>query len=179
MSHSKLVLLDADDIIHFSKGDKLGLIPQIVEPHQLCILETVYEEIHNPQLRKEIDNLVRFQLISDAEINDNDDIYLEAIKLMGKPEMDSGEAACLAYARFTDKIIASSNLSDITKYCGQHDITYLTTLDLLAIAKKRNLLSSKECNNFINIVRKKNSNIPLVEINHYCQQNGVKMYIFD
>ncbi len=45
-----------------------------------------------------------------------------------------GESACMAYCRYTSNIIGSSNLRDIKKYCNNHKIVYLTTIDFLYYA---------------------------------------------
>ncbi|WP_421773739.1 hypothetical protein [Gracilimonas sp.] len=179
MSNSKLVLLDADVIIHFFKGGKLSLIPEIVSPHKLCLLKAVYDEILPGTLKSDVDKLITFKLIEEAEITDNDEIYFEALEIGRNAAIGEGEAACLAYARFTNKIIASSNLKDITDYCNKHSITYLTTLDLLAIAKEKGLLTKDECNQFTVTVRKKNSNIKVIDIDHHIATDGSKMHIFN
>ena len=71
-----------------------------------------------------------------------------------------GESACMAYCRFTSNVIGSSNLRDIKKYCREHKITYLTTLDFLFYAWKKNLLTEKQCADFVVEVTSKGSHLP-------------------
>lgn len=39
------IVLDADVIIHFSKGDRLALLPTILPEYEYIVLSKVYEEI--------------------------------------------------------------------------------------------------------------------------------------
>jgi hypothetical protein len=42
-----------------------------------------------------------------------------------------GESACIAYVRYSNDIIGSSNLSDVKNYCNLHSIDLLTTMDFV------------------------------------------------
>lgn len=173
---SKSVLLDADVLIHFYKGDKLGLLPDIVNPLRLCLLEKVYKELKYG-VKSYVDQMITYKLISEKSIEEDNNIYLETIKLSSK--LGIGESACLAYARFKNEVIASSNLSDIAEYCNSHQIDYMTTMDLLVIALDKKIMTAKECNQFITKVRSRKSNILVVEIKHYRQSNPSKIHLLD
>lgn len=47
MAKTKIVL-DADVIIHFAKGEMLSLLPSIFTNYEYIILDRVYNEIHEP-----------------------------------------------------------------------------------------------------------------------------------
>jgi hypothetical protein len=78
-----------------------------------------------------------------------------------------GESACMAYCRYTNNVIGSSNLKDIKQYCSKNGIVYLTTLDFLYYAYIKHLMTLQECNDFISTVRSKGSQLPDIEIDRY------------
>lgn len=170
---SKSVLLDADVIIHFYKGGKLGQLPEIVKPLGLCLLQRVYNELRTSDLKSYLDKMTAFKLISEANVEGNTDIYTETIQLSAR--LGIGESACLAYARFNGDVIASSNLSDIKSYCQEHNIEYLTTMDLLAIALEKGIMSVDVCNSFIMEVSRKGSKLLVMDINYYKDNNPSKI----
>lgn len=157
----KKVVLDADVLIHFIKGELILLLPTIV-PNELIVLDKVYEEII---FRKSKDLIDRF-------------LQLPSVKLIAFPEdisfvkeyafltsergqnLDKGESACLVYARYNKDVLASSNLSDIKRYCSFHNIEYITTIDILILAYSNGVLTETECNEFIQKVRAKGSKLP-------------------
>lgn len=47
MAKTKIVL-DADVIIHFAKGDMLSMLPRIFGDYDFVVLDTVYNEIKEP-----------------------------------------------------------------------------------------------------------------------------------
>lgn len=78
-----------------------------------------------------------------------------------------GESACMAYCKYTNNVIGSSNLKDIKTYCTENKITFLTTLDFLYYAYTKNIMSEKECDNFIDDVIAKGSKLPKIKITNY------------
>lgn len=90
--------------------------------------------------------------------------YLHIKKLMFKGD---GEAACLAVVRYSDNILASSNLKDIASYCKMHQITYLTTMDFLCRAVQDKLLTEKDCDAFIQKVLQAGSRLPVKRWGEY------------
>ncbi len=67
-----------------------------------------------------------------------------------------GERALMAHARFHEDVIASSNFRDVAAYCDANKIDLLGTLDILAIARKKGILSETECDDFIIEAKAKN-----------------------
>ena len=159
------IVLDADVVIHFSKGNSLSLLPQIFPDYEYVLLEAVHEELLS-DIRTQIDNQI---------------IYLKNIKLqpfaprgemlreyaMLKSRFGKGESACMAYCLFTHNVIGSSNLRDIRTYCQEKQITYLTTRDFLWNAWRKHLLTTDEVNTFISEVKAKGSILPEVDIEKY------------
>lgn len=125
------IILDADVLIHFSKAGKLSLLPTILPEYDHTILSAVYEETLS--IRTQIDNQINF--LKNMEVlpfNPTGQMRLEYASLRSK--YGKGESACMAFCRFTNNVIGSSNLRDIKEYCAAQQITYLTTLDFLYYA---------------------------------------------
>ena len=154
------IVLDADVIIHFSKGGLLSLLPQVFPEYEYIVLDKVYNELRSVQ--NQLDNQIQFfGNITKVEFAPTAEIMREYAVL--KSKFGDGESACMAYCRYTANIIGSSNLRDIKMYCAQHQITFLTTLDFLYYAWLRKKLTEKECQTFMNEVRFKGSRLPIVD----------------
>lgn len=164
MSNVKIIL-DADVIIHFSKGGFLNILPQIFPTYDYVVLDKVYQEIKDPiksQLDNQIHYLGKIEVLNYSPKGEELMEYAQLTKLKGK-----GESACLAFCRFNPNVIGSSNLSDIKSYCEQYNITYLTTLDFLYFAIKKNLVSLAKADHFIQEVRLKDSTLPNISMHSY------------
>jgi len=81
--------------------------------------------------------------------------------------LGKGESACMVYCKFHNDVVGSSNTRDITNYCNEHGITYLTTNDFLFYAIQRGLLKKEEAEDFIRIVISMGSNPPIVDFDQY------------
>lgn len=161
-NNTRIILIDADVISHFITGGQILILPTIF-PNPIKILDKVYAELAKFNSKKRhVDNLVNYKLIEVIPFpEDNSEIkkeYHHIKKLMFKGD---GEAACLAVVRYKNNIIASSNLKDIKSYCVMHNIDYLTTMDFLCEALKKNMLSEVECDDFITKVIKAGSKLPV------------------
>ena len=164
------IVLDADVLIHFSKGGMLSLLPDILSEYEHVILSSVYEEIHS--IRNQVDNQVHFlKNITLEPFNPTGDMLKEYALLL--KNFGKGESSCMAYCKFTHHVIGSSNLKDIKEYCCKEQITYLTTLDFLYYAFQRNKMSEKDCKQFILDVQAKGSILPMVDITRYIPNNPV------
>lgn len=112
------IVLDSDVVIHFIKGECLNRLPAIFSKYKFVILDIVY----NRELSKD--------LASKRQI-DNQINYLKNIEIIPwKPSLEMtkefailkqtkgiGESACLAYCKFHNDVLASSNLRDTKAYC--------------------------------------------------------------
>lgn len=158
------IVLDADVLIHFAKGDLLSALPNILPEYEYVILTAVYEEITS--IRFQVDNQIHFlKNLSLEQFNPSGDMMKEYALLRRK--FGKGESACMAYCKFTRNVIGSSNLKDIKEYCQNEQITYLTTLDFLYFAFVRGRLSADDCSRFIAKVIEKGSHLPTVDITKY------------
>ena len=154
------IVLDADVIIHFSKGSLLSLLPQIFPEYDYIVLDKVYNELAS--VKSQLDNQIQFfGNIKKEVFEPTIEIMREYAQL--KKTFGDGESACMAYCRYTANIIGSSNLKDIKNYCTEHKITYLTTLDFLYYAWYRKLLTEDDCKTFINDVVSKGSRLSMIE----------------
>ena len=64
-------------------------------------------------------------------------------------------------------VVGSSNTKDVTAYCEEKGITYLTTCDFLYYAIRRGKMTKAEANAFIAEVRSMGSFPPLVDFDTY------------
>ena len=161
------IVLDADVIIHFQKAGYLSILPDIFPEYECIVLSVVYDELTS--IRAQLDNhihlLKNITLETFSPSGEMAKEYALLLRTFGK-----GESAGMAYCKFNNDVLGSSNLRDIKEYCQNNGITYLTTLDFLYYALKRNKLTAQECNQFIQEVRAKGSKLPDIDISTYnCQ----------
>jgi hypothetical protein len=161
------IILDADVIIHFSKGSRLNQLPLILPNYSFSLLDVVYEEL-NDDYRNELSNHIHFlkkiSLINFNPIGIQQKEYAELLfKNLGR-----GESASMIYCKYNHDVIASSNLKDISHFCSQNGIVYLTTIDLLYYGIKNKLFTVEEAYIFINEVIQKGSKLPInIDLTHY------------
>ncbi len=164
------IVLDADVLIHFAKAERLNMLPEILSEFEHVVLSVVYDEIKS--IQDQLYNQIYFlKNISLEKFEPQDQMkkeYANLTKMFGR-----GESACMAYCKFTNNVIGSSNLKDIKEYCSREGISYLTTLDFLYYAFKREKMSKDDCLQFIHDVKDKGSNLPLVDITQYIPQNPI------
>ena len=154
------IVLDADVIIHFSKGGMLSLLPQIFPEYDYIVLDRVYDELLS--VRQQLDNqILLLKNIDKVIFAPKGEMLVEYARL--KKRFGDGESASMAYCRFTDNIIGSSNLRDIKNYCVEHKMIYLTTIDFLYYAWSRDLLTKQDCSQFITEVVAKGSRLPEID----------------
>lgn len=153
------IVLDADVIIHFSKGRLLSLLPEIFPEYEYIVLDKVYDELSSLQLQLN-NQITLIGNIKKVEFAPTIEILREYVTL--KSRFGDGESACMAYCRYTSNIIGSSNLRDIKNYCTDHQITYLTTMDFLYYAWYRKKLTEEDCSAFMDDVRAKGSRLPVI-----------------
>lgn len=159
------IVLDADVVIHFSKGGRLSMLPTILPNYEYVLLEAVHEELLS-DVRTQIDHqialLKNIKLLPFAPRGEMLREYAMLRSRFGK-----GESACMAYCLFTNNVIGSSNLRDIRAYCEEKKIVYLTTIDFLWYAWQYGLMTPAEISSFISEVRAKGSKLPEVDIEKY------------
>ncbi|MCD8309777.1 MAG: ImmA/IrrE family metallo-endopeptidase [Prevotellaceae bacterium] len=164
------IVLDADVLIHFSKAGRLSLLPDILPQYEFVVLSVVYEEIES--IHQQLDNQIHFlKNIKKEPFLPTGEMRKEYAMLRSR--FGKGESACLAYCRYTDNVIGSSNLKNIKKYCSAHQIAYLTSIDFLYYAYIKGKMTAKECTEFIETVNKKGSKLPILDITAYVPNTHV------
>ncbi len=159
------IVLDADVVIHFSKGGFLSKLSEIFPSYEYVLLEAVHEELLS-DIRKQVDNQITLlKNITLLPFKPQGEMLREYAML--RSSFGKGESACMAYCLFTHNVIGSSNLRDIREYCQEKQITYLTTMDFLWYAWSKGMLTTGEVNNFISEVRAKGSKLPDENIEEY------------
>lgn len=163
------IVLDADVVIHFAKGGLLSLLPRIFPEYDYVLLEAVREELLS-DIRTEVDNLMLYlKTITLLPFSPKGDMLREYARLRSR--FGKGESACMAYCLFTHNVVGSSNVRDIKEYCEEKQIVYLTTIDFLWYAWRKDMLTPEEISVFIGEVKSKGSKLPLVDIEKYvCKQ---------
>lgn len=156
------ILLDADVISHFIKGEQLNSLPHIF-PNKLLILDIVKQEISN---RSGWDKVIQ-QFIDNTDVQgvtfpQEIEFLNEYAHLTSKRghALGKGESACLVYCRYNKDILASSNLKDILRYCDFHNIEYIKTDDILYEGFKKGILTESVCDEFIQTIKRKGSKFP-------------------
>ena len=164
------ILLDADVIIHFSKGGNILLLSKIF-PQALLVLDKVLNELRKKSsFIQDVSNMLLYGIFEEIAFPETNAQVLTEYARLIKEGRGAGESACMAYCRFNQDILASSNLRDIQVYCQQHNITYVTTMDFLAEAYKRNVMTESECDEFIYNVKSKGSKLPCNTIKDYVER---------
>lgn len=160
------VILDSDVIIHFIKGDCLNLLPLILPTYSFVILDIVYEKELAASHKTLIQNTVYLlKTISFEKWEPLKEERKEFFELQKKYGL--GESAAMAYCKYRNDILASSNLKDIVDYCETNKITYFTTMDFLYQAMASKVMTEKECDAFIAKVTASGSKLPVKRMNEF------------
>lgn len=164
----KLILVDADVVSHFIGAGEILFLSKIF-PLPIKLLDKVYAELSRwPSRKQEVDNLINFKLLEVIPFpEDNPEIVKEFFYIQNVLDKGVGESACMAVARYTKNILASSNLRDIKHYCDRHKIVYLTTMDFLCYARATGLFDETRCNAFIEAVRSKGQKLPVAKMSAF------------
>lgn len=77
-----------------------------------------------------------------------------------------GESACMAYCKYSNDVIGSSNLRDIIDYCRFNSIEFVT-MGFLKEAYEKELLNEDECNHFVKLNLARGSKLPSKTFTHF------------
>ena len=168
VSKTKIVL-DADVIIHFTKGGLLDLLPKIFPEFQYIVLDVVKRELPVLIVSALNNQIIRGKNIKEEQFGGTSGEIKEYARITATngPALGKGESACMVYCRYHHDVVGSSNTKDITAYCDQFGITYLTTNDFLFYAIQRKLITKLEADNFIQKVKELGSNPTVVDFETY------------
>jgi hypothetical protein len=168
----KLILLDTDVISHFISGGQFAILPSLF-PYKKVLLDLVANELSASYKFKDyINNVINSGIIKEISFQGDKQITMEYAKLI--KNFGRGESACMAYCRFNNDILASSNIKDIAIYCETNGIAYLTTMDFLVEALDSKKLTEKECDDFITKVKAKGSKLPVNSISEYLSKYKIR-----
>lgn len=168
----KLILLDTDVISHFISGGQFAILPSIF-PYKKVILDVVANELRvSYKFKNFINNVLKSGFIDEITFEGDKQITIEYARLIKR--FGKGESACMAYCKFNRDILASSNLKDITIYCEENNIDYITTMDLLVEALNSGKLTEEECNDFIIKVKANGSKLPVFSVSEYLSKFKVR-----
>lgn len=168
-TNKQAIILDADVLLHFSKGQTILLLKDIYPQYEKWVLPAVKGEIRFGKAVSDLTFAISNGVIKEIafpEVGSN--VYLEyALLKRDNPKIGEGEAQCLAFVRHNAHVLASANLRDIHAYCEKYELTYVTTLDLLSEAMRSGVMSEEACDTFIESVLKQNSKLPCNYMCHY------------
>lgn len=147
----KIILLDCDLISHFIANGAISDLPEILAPHECVVLDYVYSEVAvRPMRLAFLLPLINSGKIKKENFPVDAEINKEFARIKSKrPIIGDGERACMAVARFSENVIASSNFRDIAPYCDEFNILYLGTLDILSLAVTKGIYDERKCDDFI------------------------------
>lgn len=154
---SKSLVLDADVIIHFTKGGKISEINTIF-PNRCVMTDIVYHELKSQGFANYIDPLIDSGCIDVIKVSSDVTIFAEYATLLSN-KVGRGESASMAYCKINRASLASSNVPDIQGYCLMHDIQYVTTMDFVHWAYRTGMWSLSEADFFIYEVKSKGSRL--------------------
>lgn len=169
MGKKTKIVLDADVIVHFAKGGKLDMLPRILPEYQFMVLDVVKKEIPVLVLSVLQKCISQDKTIVEEVFGKTPGEIREFARLIAKEGMalGRGESACMVYCLYHHDVVGSSNTKDVTAYCEENGITYLTTCDFLYYAIKRGLITKEEAEVFICEVRRMGSFPPIVDFDRY------------
>lgn len=169
MGKKTKIVLDADVIVHFAKGGKLDMLPRILPEYQFMVLDVVKKEIPVLVLSVLQKCISQDKTIVEEVFGKTPGEIREFARLIAKEGMalGRGESACMVYCLYHHDVVGSSNTKDVTAYCEENGITYLTTCDFLYYAIKRGLMTKEEAEGFICEVRRMGSFPPIVDFDRY------------
>lgn len=169
MGKKTKIVLDADVIVHFAKGGKLDMLPRILPEYQFMVLDVVKKEIPVLVLSVLQKCISQDKTIVEEVFGKTPGEIREFARLIAKEGMalGRGESACMVYCLYHHDVVGSSNTKDVTAYCEENGITYLTTCDFLYYAIKRGLMTKEEAEVFICEVRRMGSFPQIVDFDRY------------
>lgn len=172
MTEKKIkIVLDADVIIHFAKGEMLSMLPNVFPDYEFVVLDIVKQEVKKPILTQLQNQMALLRNIREVSLDSSTEQLREYARLVSVMGLGRGESACMVYCRFNNDVVGSSNLRDITDYCEKHQITYLTTNDFLYYGIKHNVWTKQEAESFVTKVNDRNSKVPVVDFDtYYCNK---------
>jgi len=167
------IVIDSDVIIHFLKGEALYILHQIFPQYQCVILDIVtekelYKNFRTKQYLEQYTHLFKGNILI-IKWEPTLEMTKEFAALLKRYGL--GESASLVYCKYNQDIIASSNITEITNYCQENDIQYVTTMDFLWFALQKGKLTELQCDEFITKVINGGSKLPVTKMSEFRPRN--------
>lgn len=166
----KILVFDADVIIHFINGDSFSSLKDICPDNEKVILDKVLEELNkNSTTKRMLDSAISvFKFIKSIPFPNSIEMIKEYAHLTSNLiDFGPGESACLSYCKYNENIVISNNLKDVKEYCKRHNIQLITTTDLVLWAYENGLWKEERCDLFLKTVIDKQGKIPCSSIKEY------------
>ena len=131
------------------------------------MLDIVRQEVKQPTLNQLQNQMAFLRNIKEVTFGETMEQRKEYAHLTSVVGLGRGESACMVYCRFNNDVVGSSNLRDITDYCEEHQITYLTTTDFLYYGIRRGVWTKADADKFIAQVNDSGSKVPVVDFDTF------------
>lgn len=147
------LFFDNDCLAAFLWVGEQSLLTQMY-PGRIVIPKPVYDELSVPgieHIKRRIDAMIANNEVELRAIDTDSPIYDLYYTMTQEPTdghkiIGNGEAACIAFAKEENGILASNNFSDILDYVAEFSLDYITTGDILVEAYNRNLITEQQGN---------------------------------
>ena len=145
------------------------MLPKILPEYQFMVLDVVRREIPLVLMSLLQKVIAQDKTIVEEVFGKTAGEMKEYARLISKDglALGRGESACMVYCLYHNDVLGSSNTKDVTSYCDEKGITYLTTCDFLYFAIQRGLMTRAEADAFIAEVRRLGSFPPIVDFDTY------------
>ncbi|ANU15696.1 hypothetical protein BBI11_00690 [Planococcus maritimus] len=162
------IIWDTDALSAFLWINKLEILVNKYSAFENIVLEAVLDELKNPKVPHLYKRFLVYEenfILTDLDITNLEQItYFENLSEV----MGSGEAACIAYAKFySGQYIGSNNLSDISKVCEKENIIIKTTGIILCELVEDSELSLADAEQIWANMKLKGRKLPDCSFNDY------------
>ena len=96
------IVLDADVIIHFAKGEMLSILPSIFPNYKYVVLDIVKNEVLPPVLGQLENQMIFMKNIQEVKFGHTHEERKEYARLTSQLGLGRGESASMVYCRFHD-----------------------------------------------------------------------------
>jgi len=156
MSLTKKMFIDSDFISSFLWVGEQNLIKLVYPDYDIYIPKQVHDEITKPYKALQIIQTNLSTMISDGSANIADDFEIDTpegslyLKLTTSGDkfhsIGPGEAAAIVLAKFSNGILASNNLRDVSFYVKKYNVEHITTEKLLLKAYDEGMINEAQGN---------------------------------
>lgn len=94
------IVLDADVIIHFAKGEMLSSLPMVFPECEFVVLDIVRQEVKQPTLSQLQNQMAFLRNIKEVTFGETLEQRKEYARLTSVVGLGRGESACMVYCRF-------------------------------------------------------------------------------